>query len=1675
MARRRRRRTKFSPFRMSQRATKGVLVGLCVFLMVIFFVPFRGACRRSRRGPDPKDVVAIYDGVKIRYGDIIDLTRRYESVFRPARRLTRNEAIMLLAEYHEALKAGIRVGDPEVVDTIRNQVFPRRVRVQYAIAEDAAFASKVSVSDQEIKDRYEEVKESRYRNKDGSYKPLEEVRAELLEELRTRKASQAARKTLEEIRRKTLATMGPSLKVVFERLARSRNLTFNETQRLFTWREARAALREVAEAPGILRRVFTDPIGVPSEPLRIPGGWCSFRVVKRTRGFGPDGRFHPEEEGWVRLREKYGVMNTKSYREVLDELEVTQAELEQTVREDLVRTLLPTVLRDSLLSIPAATLRARYMRDNTRALPAYLAVEAEDFLASVAYTDEDLRAFYDLHKRTPPSPGRPGYLEPERVAIEYVLGRKADIAQALPDEQLRDYFKRRRSFFKEETFEKAREAVRDRLAEELLMRHLAKIADLAEAERAAGRKVDLATLAAQESRVAYGAFHTRRTPLFSASEAEVLVPELRGADLADILFGEKGKRYAVAGSPPKQGQEWLSEDFKCDQGRFFFRVLERRPSHVVPFDQISQAPRRRLVRDYKRDRAASLASDAAEKLRASVLANAFARVAKALATEPKTTDFLKADSPIPPLGKPLPSLYDQLAVARVGDISDATAASGKLILARLLERDDTKGMKLAVLAVEPAKVPTDYEPSDLELQARYQDDPHAYLPKPKPIPFEKVRDEIVALLTRRRTLDLAKDRIQKALASLVEAKKPDLAALDPKLKLKVKTGVVVDIEKTEATPLIGKAAGFRDALAALKPGEVSRILASSRGRFVFILRNRNQKKATIDFAAALYDDIRPEIKVSDKDAKTYYDEHRDTAYVTADEIKPPPQWDELPAKSKQRIKADLVADFAKKSPLERLQAIRSSAVLEAFRRAADELPIMLKRKLTLEVRTVGPFNLAQAPPPFAGNEQAIARLKPGQLSKPIPTKDGAVVALMAASGPGGRARAKVAVFDPAKFLPDIPKPGAAALRRFYDQHKDDYLAEPQVVADYLLAAFEPRAKAIAAALTEEECRRHFQAHRSDKYQGKDYESVKAQVRSDLAAERAHDAARRQAQEALDTLKKKPDTPLDELATKLQLQQGTTAPFPVADNPKTDELGALELTAASLRGHKAGDLLDAPIPTDKGFAVLRIASVQPARPKPFEEVRDQVARDARARAAREAARKAAVAFLTQAKASSFEKAARQAKRPPRIVQTSVLDVRRFKLPGEPVVPDLVAAVFALDKPGLSRVATDPRTGKAYVAMVLERKPDRLVTLDVVEVPRALLSLKAEGISDDELRKHYEANKQQYRLPERLQAELLVVRYDALRKDITLGEDELRKEYDRSVQAREPLCRDWSAAPRVVYLPFEKAKDKVRDSLLAKKARERAAKMLSQALKDLEAGEKRPNLADYASRHKPLKVVKTPFFDRAAKTFPEIGAAPEVPKLAFAAKPGNLLGPVLGLDGACILRVIGRKPPRVQPLEDVRDQVLADLRRKKAAERALRAAEKLHERIAAALEGAKNPREAFRKAVHDQPLEIEIPKPVTVTLSRPIYPLRAGEGKSNFLTGLGVKPDLVEAIFDLSPGHLTPVVDDPDKRGSYVAALVRFISPKPPRDTELFLTAFQLSREIGRMASYSWRTYLAERLE
>jgi len=1679
MARRRRpRRIKFKPFRMGERTRNSILVGLGVFLMAIFAVPFRGSCQRHRvGGRSPNEVFARFAGRRILYGQVLETRRLCHLIFRMS--LTDEQAARRLADYYEAERAGIRVSDAEVVDAIRNQIFPRRYKVEYVVAEDAAFGKDAPVPETEIRQAYERQKATRFQKPDKTFRPLSEVRDILLSELRSRKGHPLARAALEKLKKQVDALVGAPLENALKRLAAGTKLRFGET-RVFTARTATRELREIADAPDLMRRVATQPIGTLSDPLPITGGWCVLRVVSRSRGFDADGVFCPDEEGWV--RQGFGVINVKTYDEVLKETGVTQAELEATVRQDLALVLLPSLVVSSITDLPLEALRARYRRDNTQAEAAYLALPASAFTDEVKCSDDELRDFYTRYKDIPRTEGRPGYKQPERVTIEYVLGRRDDVAATLTDDQVRKYYERHARFFGA-SFDKAKDDVRKRLADEKLKATITQIANRAADQAATGQLPDLKAITAQEARGTEKAYTVRTTPPFGANETDFLVPELAGAKLADILFGDRGKQYSPE-VPPKPGTHAISEIFACNTGRFFFRLLKRQPSRDIPYDSLPPDVRAQLVRDATRDKAFAKAKEKAKEYRAEIQKAAFEQFARKTATKPLDTGFLTAKDPLPSVGKPIPQLQEKLAAGEVGDLSDIVLAPDRYLLARLAAREPAKGIRLQLVSLPRQGLKLEYQPSEYELRAAYADDPYAYLDPPKPIPFDKVKGEITKLLARRKAIELAAQRTEKALADLVGAKPPDIAAAAAKHGLEIRRGVAVDLARPEATPLIGKAAGFRDAVTALKPGEVSRVLASARGKFIFVVKTRNEKAATLDLAAALYAPLEAKAGIKEADARKYYDQHRDTAYVAADEIKPPPSWSAAPPTARARVRDKLLKAWAAKPPRQQLAALRDSLVFEAFRTLPTARPLTTTRQIKLATETIGPFPAERPEGALATEPKALAAiraLKPGQATRPIATRDGALIALLAQRRPGGYARAKVAIFRAADFAQAAPRPDDAAIEKYFAQHKARFRIPEQATVEFLFAQLAPRQKAIMAKLTDTECRRYFEQRAGAEYAGHSYEEIEYRVRKDLARQRAADEARAAARRALEALKNSPNpaqAPFAELARKHGLAAGKTQPFPLEDPVAVAPLGRAVALAADLAKAAPGHVVPHVVETSNGFAVCRLAARTPARDATLAEARERVAQVIRAQAIRAAMAKAAEAFRAAAAASSFDKAAQRATPAPRIVETGRLEARRFVLPGEKPAPALADAIFALDKPGLTPVVTTDSPARAFVAQVTQREPEELLTVEAAFLRHWRLGPPAtRQPSDDELKKHYAANKDDFRTPETVQVDYLAANYDELAKTLKATDAELRREYDRSVAAGEVAYRDWAALTQPAYRKFDDVKQLVKRRLLRARAKAQARRLIAQALAALRPQGAKADPKAYAAKHPPLVAGRTDFFDNTRKGLAPIGPAPDLARVAFAAAKGQWTGPVKGSDGVCILRVAQRKPATLPPFDQIRLRVQMHWERQQAIQRAVAALASLSDHVQAALEKAPEAGRlaAFRHAVQANPIAVEVPRPISVTLAKPFHPPGAGWGKSSAITGLGEKPELARAIFAQKPAHLTPVIEDPDRSACYLALLTRIIEPPEPNDTDLMMTRYMLADITRRMAIGSWQYYLERQMQ
>ncbi|MBM4036583.1 MAG: hypothetical protein FJ291_33010, partial [Planctomycetes bacterium] len=552
-----------------------------------------------------------------------------------------------------------------------------------------------------------------------------------------------------------------------------------------------------------------------------------------------------------------------------------------------------------------------------------------------------------------------------------------------------------------------------------------------------------------------------------------------------------------------------------------------------------------------------------------------------------------------------------------------------------------------------------------------------------------------------------------------------------------------------------------------------------------------------------------------------------------------------------------------------------------------------------------------------------------------------------------------------------------------------------------------------------------------------------------------------------------------VAKKLKAAHGKSDPVELKEPMSLNVLGQVRGLADELNKLKPGELIPRVVESSQGYAVCRLAARTQSREPQLAEVRDRVAQALKVQTAREKMQGAAEKLRNAAAASSFDQAAAKALVKPNVVETELLDARAFALPGEGPAPALAEAVLALDKPGLTAVATEADGSRAFVALVTDRKPEELLTIEATTLESRRLAVPSpEEPPEEELKKFYEANKEEFRVPDQVQVEYLAAPAAELAKALPApSEDEIRSEYQKSVDAGKAEYRDWALAPQLAFLPLEKARDRVRQNLLRARSLAEATKRVREALAALRAEGAKADFAAYAAKNPPLAAGKSDLFDREKKGLEPIGNAPDLAKQAFAAKKGDVAGPIEGADGACLIRLLEAKPSHVPPFDEIKLRVEMKWERKRDIARAVAAAARFHEKLAADFTKApqKDRSEAFRKLVQADPVNIEVQQPLSVTLSRPIYPPDPRGRRSSLITGLGERPALLAVIFRQRPAHITPVVEDPERHACYVALLTQFIPPKDPTEFELFSTQYELTMAARTAAGASWQEYLNRQIE
>lgn len=288
-------------------------------------------------------------------------------------------------------------------------------------------------------------------------------------------------------------------------------------------------------------------------------------------------------------------------------------------------------------------------------------------------------------------------------------------------------------------------------------------------------------------------------------------------------------------------------------------------------------------------------------------------------------------------------------------------------------------------------------------------------------------------------------------------------------------------------------------------------------------------------------------------------------------------------------------------------------------------------------------------------------------------------------------------------------------------------------------------------------------------------------------------------------------------------------------------------------------------------------------------------------------------------------------------------------------------------GLLRAAiTPPPTlSSPLLAQNLYRYDNEKRSADIVVLKNASVG----GITkptDEQLRKYYEANKQDFLIPESRTITMATLKSDMLKTRIKIGDEQLKAEYDKNITS------------------FTKPPRRLVEQVVLKTEAEAKA-----ALETMKAG-------------KPVK-------DSNTQEFEEAGLLPEIGGPVFAAKKGETVGPVQTSLGWHVLKVKDLLPEQVTPFDEVKEKLRTELASIAMTDELYQAANAIEDRAAGG--------DKLEDIVSEYGMTTEL-----------IGPFRRNgndaDGRDLFKSYAADKEKIVQAAFDYETGEIAPVVETAD---------------------------------------------------
>lgn len=421
---------------------------------------------------------------------------------------------------------------------------------------------------------------------------------------------------------------------------------------------------------------------------------------------------------------------------------------------------------------------------------------------------------------------------------------------------------------------------------------------------------------------------------------------------------------------------------------------------------------------------------------------------------------------------------------------------------------------------------------------------------------------------------------------------------------------------------------------------------------------------------------------------------------------------------------------------------------------------------------------------------------------------------------------------------------------------------------------------------------------------------------------------------------------------------------------------------------------------------------------------------------------------------------------------------FRLNTEQIDHTLREALLVEKLESMLRMSTKITTEEIWQRYSLENEQVKFKVLSL----KAKDFLDSANVTEDEIRAYYEKYKNDeynetsvkpgYKLPESVNLECLIAKFDDMEKLVSVKEEEMKKYYDDNketqfkiitVEPKTEESKENNAAPKdasatdkknskkegkettndsktqekkpsPTHKPFVEVKEEIRKTIARQKAMEKAAEVMNKLDEEIyETMDKaqRPSFKDLATKYNVVyeipkgKKSKNEFLTE--KDITEVlPGSDQIIQVAFDRDKYEPSVPLDFVEGKVILQVIDKKSSAPAPFEEIRNSVINDLQMEKGFVKAKEIAEKY-------AGFTKNSSfDDIVKSIKTECPQKDISVCETDYISRPI---KLFNKESRYIDALKAdRPNVAKKAFELKPGQLGVAEETSGEKACYIIALL-----------------------------------------